>query len=132
MCALMVVPTVCMMSSLCGSLMTTQRMFGNGNVLFLLLPLLFLGSTAVCRSQELHPPSKKHTGWGMDLMSNRILVYHHEGTAGELSGFVNIVLWNHQGFNKQKVITKRGSILKFPTSLCFCCWFLDLLTCTKP
>jgi hypothetical protein len=84
----MVVPTVCMMSSLCGSLMTTQRMYGNGNVL--LLPLLFLASTAVCRSQETHPP-QKHTGWGMNLMSNRILVYHHDGTAGELSGFVNVV-----------------------------------------
>jgi hypothetical protein len=46
------------MSSLCGSLMTTQRMYGNGNVL--LLPLLFLASTAVCRSQETHPPPKTH------------------------------------------------------------------------
>jgi hypothetical protein len=44
MCALMVAPTVCMMSSLCGSLMTTQLMFGNGNVLFLLLPSLWLGN----------------------------------------------------------------------------------------
>jgi hypothetical protein len=130
----MVVPTVCMMSSLCGSLMTTQRMFGNGNVLFLLLPLLFLGSTAVCRSQETHPPLKKTHWLGNECCDEQqdSGISSHSGTAGELSGFVNIVLWNHQGFNKQKVITKRGSILKFPTSLCFCCWFLNLLTRTKP